>query len=459
MSDGSMQLLEQLRRQSVDSPGRLALREVETSRTMNYEQLREAVDHFSRGLRNCMPDGEVVIIRLPNRIDFHVAFLAALQAGLTAFPVPTQLVPNELEAAAAASAAAGIVDAKLSCQPLSSELSENPSGPALLLQSSGTTGMPKIARRSAESLDAVAANCVEAVGIESDDQMLACVPLCHSYGLEHGLLAPIFAGATVHLASGFDIGVVQHELAHSGITIFPAVPSIFEMLSNLPAATAQSETLRLTYSAGGALPNSVFARFVDHYGLRIGQIYGATEIGSITFAHPSSPFFSPVCAGTPMRGVEVKFDGESQLLVRSPSMMGGYLGENGNAFTGDGFFPTGDLARVDSHGNLHITGRLKLLIDVGGLKVNPLEVEETISAHPSVGACVVVPMRLSETVYRLKALVTPRHGNVSLDVEALRQFAKQRLSTHKVPRVIEIRATLPRSATGKVLRHLLVESA
>jgi acyl-CoA synthetase (AMP-forming)/AMP-acid ligase II len=139
-------------------------------------------------------------------------------------------------------------------------------------------------------------------------------------------------------------------------------------------------------------------------------------------------------------------------------MMCGYVGD-ASPLTADGFFPTGDLARIDEHGNLFIIGRLKLLIDVGGLKVNPLEVEQTIEEHPAVGACVVVPMRLSETVFRLKAVVTPADPARPPSSDELRKFTRERLTTHKVPRVFELRETLPRSATGKVLRHLLVESA
>ena len=120
-------------------------------------------------------------------------------------------------------AACAVIDSQLGIASLAH--SSNGSGPALLLQSSGTTGLPKIVRRDARSLDAVAANMVEAIDFTAADRVLACVPLSHSYGLEHGLLAPIFAGATVHLAQGFDLASVRRELVESAITAFPAVPS------------------------------------------------------------------------------------------------------------------------------------------------------------------------------------------------------------------------------------------
>ena len=452
MNHEPMELLARLRRHATDSPDRLALREIATGRAMTWRELDAAVHEFSRRLNR----SAVVMLKYPNRLDFHVAFLASLAAGVTVFPVPHDIADAEFRNVSAKSAADTVINSDLSIRSLADSSREMV--PALLLQSSGTTGLPKIARRDARSLDSVSANMVEAIGIGLSDHVLACVPLCHSYGLEHGLLAPIFAGAAVHLAQGFDLATIRRELVESSITVFPAVPSIYEMLGNLPDESSSFPSLRMPYSAGGPLPACVFAKIRDSLGITVGQLYGATEIGSVTFAHPDDPHFDPAAVGKPMRRVEMRIDANGQLLVRAASMMSGYIGDN-SPLDADGFFQTGDLAQIDEHGNLSITGRLKLLIDVGGLKVNPLEVEQTIAQHPAVGACVVVPMRLSETVFRLKAIVTPADESHPPTSEELRLFVRERLSTHKVPRVFEVRATLPRSATGKILRHLLVESA
>jgi long-chain acyl-CoA synthetase len=145
---------------------------------------------------------------------------------------------------------------------------------------------------------------------------------------------------------------------------------------------------------------------------------------------------------------------EGEVLISAPSMLSGYLHEAAPA-TVDGAFPTGDLGRVDAHGNLTITGRLKLLIEVGGLKVNVLEVEDLLARHPSVAEAAVVAMKVSETVSRLKAVVTPRDADRPPSPDELRQFLRERLTAYKVPRVIEVRPALPRSPSGKVLRRLL----
>jgi len=142
---------------------------------------------------------------------------------------------------------------------------------------------------------------------------------------------------------------------------------------------------------------------------------------------------------------------EGHVAIRAESMLDNYLHERVELI--DGFFPTGDLGRVDDTGRLFITGRLKLLIDVGGMKVNPFEVETVLCQHPQVGECVVVPIRQSETVSRLMAVVTPRDPIHQPTAESLRSFAKSRLSAYKVPRVFEVRESLPHSPTGKILRH------
>jgi acyl-CoA synthetase (AMP-forming)/AMP-acid ligase II len=459
MTEPSIELLQQVRRHATDAPQRASYREIATGHALTYTQLAAEVDRFAATLRASLPAGATVVLRCPNTRNYPIAFLAALAAGLTVFPVPDGIVPRELDDLCTRAGARAIIDSNLSIRPAAACLFAE-SLPSLLLQSSGTTGLPKIVRRTAASLDAVCANMVAAIGVDASDQFLSCVPLCHSYGLEHGLLAPLWAGATVHLADGFDLGVVRRELAQSKITLFPAVPSIYEMLGNLPEPDGEKfPHLRVAYSAGGGLPESVYAKVLRHDGFRVAQLYGATEIGSVTFAHPASPNFDPASVGAAMNGVELRTDADGQLLVRATSMMCGYVGDDESPLTPDSFFPTGDLATLDARGNLFITGRLKLLIDVGGLKVNPVEVERAIADHPAVAACVVVPVRLSETVSRLKAIVTPADPVHPPAPEALRAFTRERLSSHKVPRVFEVRPTLPRSSTGKILRHLLVESA
>jgi long-chain acyl-CoA synthetase len=253
------------------------------------------------------------------------------------------------------------------------------------------------------------------------------------------------------------------ELEKGDITLFPAVPAMFEMLAAVGDAPPVT-SLRTAYSAGAPLPQSVMDRFRDRFGVRVAQLYGATEIGSVTFNNPHDEPFDPDSVGKAMRGVDIRIldvttaaplqvGVEGQVAINADSMFDGYLHEDAQLL--DGYFPTGDLGKLDEAGRMFITGRLKLLIDVGGMKVNPIEVETVLRQHPAVGDCVVVPIRQSETVHRLKAVVSPRPGIDRPTTAELRTFAKLHLSAYKVPRLFEVRDDLPRSATGKVLRHLV----
>jgi long-chain acyl-CoA synthetase len=182
-----------------------------------------------------------------------------------------------------------------------------------------------------------------------------------------------------------------------------------------------------------------------------------------------------------MRGVDIKIldpdepdpdlplaTGQTgHVAVRAASMFEGYLdapiGEQpteaekpiGDVI--DGYFLTGDLGCLDRSGALQITGRLKLLIDIGGVKVNPLEIEATLAQHPHVLECVVVPDPVTSTINRVKAILTA--DEASVDPDQLRTFLRSRLAPHKIPRTFEVRRTLPKSATGKVLRRELLQPA
>ena len=217
------------------------------------------------------------------------------------------------------------------------------------------------------------------------------------------------------------------------------------------------------------MPGATQSRFRAQTGLGIGQLYGATELGWVTFASPDESEAAPGTVGLPLPGVSVlildpaapnpsrplPIGAEGQVAVASPSMLSGYLGIE-TPMAGDHFL-TGDLARFDAAGTLTLTGRLSLVIDVGGLKVNPYEVEQVLLQYPGVGECVVVPLRMSATVHRLRAVVTPARGvsPSALSAEELRRHAQDRLAPHKVPRLFDIRASLPRSVAGKVLRREL----
>lgn len=344
-----------------------------------------------------------------------------------------------------------------------------PGGGGLLLPTSGTTGEPKVVRRLEAALRAVGEALVSVHGLGSCDRVLLALPVCHSYAVDQ-MLAALLAGARLDIHMSFDPGLVRRALAKDEITTFPAVPVMLDVLSRGKARPA-APRLRRVISAGSPLPLSVFERFRRSFGVAPGQLYGATEFGSVTWNEPGRVGFDPADVGPALPGCALRIVDRRQrdptrplppgreglVAVAAPSLFTGYLPDSKAPFV-EGFFVTEDLGVMDDEGSLRLTGRLAFMIDVGGRKVNPLEVESVLSDHPGVREVIVLAARYSETVRRLRAVVVPEPG-VRLDREELRRFARSRLSPHKVPRHIEVRAEVPRSPTGKILRTALQSEA
>ncbi len=492
----SLEILHRLEEHAVKRASCVAIREVNaktgSQRTITFAQLATRVRSFATTLQQTLMPGDVVIICLPNQIECTVAFLASLRAQTVGFLINPAVTRRELRQAAKSASAKAMVGSLESCAAVADlgvtaidisieieasqaigrqnnhghdHLNHNHCAGGLMLLSSGTTGDPKIVLRDGPSLDAVARNISNATKLSFDDCVLGLIPLCHSYGVEHGILAPTYAGCCVHLCRGFDASVVPDQLRNGCVTVLPGVPSVFEMLAILGDGSHAFPSLRCAYSAGSQLPQSVYDACLDQLGLRVGQLYGSSEVGSVMFNDPSTSGHDPMSSGYPMSGVIVKIVDpqtqqldeplppgvEGELAIHAPSMLSGYVDQP--TATRDGFFFTGDLARQDTDGAVTITGRIKLQIDVGALKVNPLEVESVLLEHNDVKDCVVLAAKVSDTVSRVRALVVPRDETAPPSCESLRAFARARLSTHKTPRVIEIVKSLPKSPSGKILRR------
>jgi long-chain acyl-CoA synthetase len=339
----------------------------------------------------------------------------------------------------------------------------------MLLQSSGTTGGPKIVRRAGVALDAVASNVMQATQLTCVDRVLAMVPMCHSYGVENVLLAPVLAGAEIVAVEGIERPSVSGVLESAQITVFPGFPFVFQML--LEEVQGQfGHVLRLAYSAGSVLPEEFIEALAQRAGIQVGQLYGTTEIGSVTFNDPADGCSADHGVGLPMPGVDIRIldveqpsveaplqqGQEGHVAVRAPSMLECYVDSDVQALD-KGFFLTGDLGRMDPLGNLFVTGRLKLQIDVGGAKVNPLEVEAVLRQADGVHDCVVVSMPVNATLNRLRALVELDAASARPTPAMLRSHVRSRLAAYKVPRIIEFCDHLPRSPMGKILRQEIQE--
>ena len=465
---------------AVSQPEATAIVEMhEGGRTCSWSDLMQLTTQRAVALRQHVEIGQTLITALPSGIESIGWFCGAIAAGVRILPMHTQVAAAEAGAAmdqagaVAAVSAPGIRAARtlrrLTTVPLNGggAAGTNDTCPAeatgaVILESSGTSGLPKLVLRESTALDAVAQSVRTGLTLCADDRIVFPTPLSHSYGVDV-LVAAITSGATLCVMNQFDPDRVAREI-ESAATILLGVPFIYESLAR--QSSKRTSTLRVALSAGSPLLNLVRSRFGEAWSVDVGQLYGTTELGTVAMSIPGTHSDTPGSIGPPLPGVEMSIvdiedpsirvaaGEEGQLLVRAPSMLTACL--NGDVDRVQGHLMTGDLARMDDHGHVWITGRLKLMVDVGGYKVNPLEVEAVLASHPAVQEAVVVPIVQSPTIRRLRAVVVLRDDSPRLSGDQLRAFLKDRLSVAKVPRIVNFVSSLPKSSTGKIQRAQIV---
>lgn len=471
-----------------DQPDAPAVVELDTGRVVVRKAIVAEAVRLAGHLDETTPAGGTIMLHGPSGAAYWSGLLAVLGTGRRLLPLGPETseadrmemasshriasVVTTDESATAASVPEGVEStaaepgdgAEFDPTVAQARLGRGASS-SLLLRSSGTTGRPGVALRSARALDRVAATLVETIGLRADDRILATLPMQHAYGIEHGVLAPMLSGATVVFKLGFDLMGGAAALL-DGTTIFPAVPVTLEAATRVGR---HGTSLRLAYTAGTPLPDSVRLAFEAEWGVPVADLYGMTEVGTITwgFGHERR-----AVAGVSIGVIDpeasdedavIRSTGGGEIVVRSDAMSDGYLGAADAAPDPgrrvDGHLRTGDLGELDEQQRLRITGRAKLQFDVGGLKVNPEEVEVVLRRIAAVREVAVVPVPLSETVTRVMAVVVPEpeSGDDHAGLEtAMRDVAREHLAPHQRPRIVKVVESLPRSATGKLLRGRLV---
>jgi malonyl-CoA/methylmalonyl-CoA synthetase len=320
---------------------------------------------------------------------------------------------------------------------------------ALLIYTSGTTGRPKGAALSHGNLLSSASAVNLAWSWDSEDRLLLALPLFHVHGLGVGLNGSLCAGAEVALAAKFDPADVATR-AEDGATLFFGVPTMYQRLVQ-SGQVERLRPLRLLVSGSAPLP----AELAEELARRTGQIplerYGMTETVMLT----SNPYDGPRKPGTvglPLPGVSVRLSEAGEVEVRGPNVIGGYYERpeaDAEAFTGDGWFRTGDIGEHDEDGYLRLVGRSKELIISGGYNVYPREVEEVLAGFPDVREVAVVGRPSERWGEEVTAVVV---ADEAIDSERLRAYAAERLAPYKVPKRVEFIDEIPRNAMGKVVR-------
>jgi acyl-CoA synthetase (AMP-forming)/AMP-acid ligase II len=336
---------------------------------------------------------------------------------------------------------------------------------ALVLHTSGTTSRPKIVPLAHKNIAASAANIRKTLALTAKDRGLVIMPLFHIHGLIAALSAPLSAGGEVCCSPGFNALKFFGWLDEMKPTWYTGVPTMHQAIllrASGNAEIAKNHRLRFIRSSSSPLPPTVIAELERVFNVPVVEAYGMTEA---THQMASNPLGGPRKPGTvgPSGGPEIRVVDDTgktvprgatgEIVIRGPNVMTAYENNpkaNTEAFY-DGWFRTGDQGVMDDDGYVSITGRLKEIINRGGEKISPREVDEIIMEHPAVHQCVTFAMPHDMLGEDVAAAIVLRQGKAATDKE-LREFASARLAPYKVPRKILILTEIPVGATGKLQR-------
>ena len=440
--------------------------------------------------------GDRVGLMLPNTPAFAIAFYGIMYRGAVAVPMNPLLKAREVSyylsnsgakalfgtPAFAEEAAAGAAEVGAQCWlvdddglmkliadlPEHSPVERGDDDVAVILHTSGTTGKPKGAMLTHGNLSR---NCEVSqrtlVETGQDDVVMGCLPLFHVFGLTCGLNGAVLAGSTLTLLPRFDPRKAIEIIERDAVTVFEGVPTMYSALLSVadqvpPGAT---RSLRTCVSGGASLPVEILRGFEEKFGCMILEGYGLSETSPVaSFNHPDQER-KPGSIGTPIEGVEMRLidnewdtvpDGEiGEIAIRGHNVMKGYWNKpeaTAEAISPDGWFRTGDMARVDEDGYYYIVDRKKDLIIRGGFNVYPREIEEVLHEHPAVAEVAVIGIPHPDLGEEVGAAVALKPG-ASATPEELRAFTRDRVAAYKYPRRVWLVDSLPKGPTGKILRR------
>jgi acyl-CoA synthetase (AMP-forming)/AMP-acid ligase II len=464
---------------------------------ISYRSLADQVEHLAEALRGAgLRSGDVVALVLTNGPELLVLFLALARAGLIAAPLNPAYkadelrglfadvearaiiaaVGNDVVAAGAAGLAVPIWSASLEpsgtvslggIPPTSRGALGTPGANdvALLLHTSGTEGRPKIVPLTHTNVLCVAQHIASHYALTPADRSMVVMPLFHGHGLIGAALATLASGGAAIVPPRFSASHFWESFRRHRASWYTAVPTIHEiLLARADADGAPHAGARFIRSCSAALAPVVLAALERRFGAPVAEAYGLTEASHQVASNPLPPCerkSGTVGFGTGVeiaiidsRGRHLPSRSEGEIVIRGPSVMHGYrnnLAADAAAFI-DGWLRTGDVGVLDDDGYLALTGRIKEMINRGGEKISPTEIDNVLLAHPSVAEAAAFGVPDPKYGEEVEAAVVLRSA---ASTQKLQAFCSTRLADFKVPKLIRVISALPKDATGKVQRRVL----
>ena len=407
--------------------------------------------------------GGFVLVTCVNGAGFLAAVLGARRAGLVPVLADWASPPAERERVAAAFGVA----ARISCDAVvpgafSSFRIEIEHGESALAAedvgyvkvTSGSSGTPSGVAFTAEALAADDDQLAAAMGLVASDRFVAAIPWSHSYALSSLVMPALRRGSLLVVPADSSPWAPLQAAREHQATVFPTVPVYLSTIGALATPPAWPETLRTVISAGAPLSPETASRFADAFGVQAHVFYGASESGGITYDREGGAALRGT-VGTPVDGASISLDGDGVVTVRGAALGLRHVPEPEERLR-EGAFRSADLAAWTADGELRLQGRADALINVGGKKVHPSEVEAVLRAIPGVRDAFVLGVAApgdGRTIVRAFVACDPAY----LSYADIASWCRQRLAGHKVPRSIMRLESLPRTVRGKVDRAALAE--
>jgi o-succinylbenzoate---CoA ligase len=380
--------------------------------------------------------GDLVAVSIPPSPAWLELVAETWAAGAAVLPVDHRLPPAEAGALLERARPTVVLEAggarRVDGRPADPDI-------ALIVHTSGTGGSPKLAQFHRRAIDAAVASSALAFEASDEDRWLCCLPIAHVGGLLV-LLRAILLGAPVAVHARFDPELV---MAEPGIAFTSVVPT---MLGRLVETGADLSSFRAILVGGAHLPPDLRTR-AERAGANVVETYGLTETcGGVVYQ------------GAPLPGTEMRIDADGGIQLRGPTLMQGYrFDEAGSAaaFTDDGWLRPGDAGEIDRDGRLHVVGRIDDLINTGGERVWPDQVEAALRDHPGVGEVAAGGRLDPEWGQHVAVWVVPADPADPPSLEELRAFAARTLPRYAAPRELTLADRLPRTLSGKLRRAAL----
>ena len=461
---------------------------------LNNTEFLDAVQRASATMRSRgVAAGDVVAIMLPNQADFVVALFAAWRLGAAVTPISPTLVSAEVSYQLTDAGAKVLVidkpldfDAPVQAVVTAGELPwghaatdvepthQRDDALALLIYTSGTTGRPKGVMLDHSNLNAMCRMTIDAFEMTSADHSLLILPLFHVNGIVVGTLSPLVAGGRTTIAGRFSPKTFFDRVEKTRATYFSAVPTIYTMLSDLPADVVP-DTSSVRFAICGAAPASVelLEKFETRYGIPLIEGYGLSEGSCATTVNPLNGMRKAGTVGLPLPGQIIRIVGADnadvlpgeagEVLIQGPNVMRGYLNrpEETAKTLVDGWLHTGDVGRFDEDGYLMLVDRAKDMIIRGGENIYPKEIETVVYQLPEIAEAAVIG-RASAVYGEEPVLFVSLCAGADISTERIHEHARQLLSKFKLPVEVTILDQIPKNPVGKIdkpkLRRSIVEN-